>query len=98
MGIQGGALLQLLVIDDDTRNADLIRAALEGEFVQVSSTGNLEEALDLIRQVRPQLVLLDLEKSRFEGLELLEKIMELDPGTNVILMAQDYTPDSALDA
>jgi len=98
MGLQGDGLLQLLVIDADTRNADLIRAALEGEFVQVSSTGDVEEALDMIRQTRPQLVLLDLEESKFQGLELLEKIMEFDPGTNVILMAQDYTPESALDA
>lgn len=59
---------------------DAFRVALidvfggEEDFEVVGSTGDGQEALRLIEETRPELVLMDLVLSRVDGLELLERL------------------------
>jgi DNA-binding NtrC family response regulator len=46
----------------------------------------------------PQIVLTDLVMPHLSGIEVLERIMEFDPSTEVILMTAHYSSESAVEA
>src|SRR5579871_6665417 len=91
-------LLRLLVIDDDPENIALIRAALPEDFVQVTVSSAPQDTIELIQRLHPHLVLLETEQAKLAGTDLLETIIETDPGINVILMARYYDSEAAVEA
>ncbi len=52
----------------------------------------------MVLRKRPQIVLLDLVMPNVNGMELLERIVEADPGIDVILMTAHYSTESAVEA
>jgi DNA-binding NtrC family response regulator len=90
--------LKLVVIDDDPGNLKLARLALAREGLDIHFATNSQSGMDLIQQIRPQIVLLDLVIPGVQGMELLEKILEFDPGIDVILMTGYYSTESAVEA
>ena len=90
--------LTLLAIDDSPENLELIRAALEHSEVEVLTSEDPEAGLETFLRVRPRIVLLDLLMPKMTGIELLERIVAVDPGTDVILLTSHYSPESAVEA
>jgi CheY-like chemotaxis protein len=64
----------ILVVEDDTRFAATLRALVEGQgyACAVASTG--EQALALVREVRPSAILLDVGLPDVSGLSVLERL------------------------
>jgi DNA-binding NtrC family response regulator len=90
--------LKLLAIDHDPQDLALIRSALSHERVQILTASDAESALELFRRNRPNLIFLDLAIPGTNGVELLEKIVEMDPAVDVILMTAHYSTDRAVEA
>jgi DNA-binding NtrC family response regulator len=90
--------LTLLAIDDSSENLELIRAALERQDVKVLTANDPEAGFEMFLKMRPRLVLLDLVMPKVNGMELLERIVAVDPGTDVILVTSHYSPESAVEA
>jgi DNA-binding NtrC family response regulator len=88
----------LLAIDDEAQNLELIKEALSGENLQVLTARDPQAGLDLFKRLRPQIVLLDLIMPHVRGWELLEQIIAVDPGTEVILMTAHCSTESAVEA
>jgi DNA-binding NtrC family response regulator len=88
----------LAVIDDDPANIKFVRFVLANEGLEIHSASDAQSGLDLIHQVRPQIVLLDLVMPGVQGMEILQKILEFDPGIDVILMTGFYSTESAVEA
>jgi len=88
----------LAVIDDDPANIKFVRFVLANEGLEIHSSSDAQSGLDLIHQVRPQIVLLDLVMPGVQGMEVLQKILEFDPGIDVILMTGFYSTESAVEA
>ncbi len=90
--------LTVLAIDDSPENLELIRAALEQQDVEVLTASEPELGLEIFQKARPRVVLLDLVMPRVNGMEVLERIVAIDPGTDVILITSHYSPESAVEA
>jgi DNA-binding NtrC family response regulator len=90
--------LKLLAIDDAPQNLELIRAALEQPELEIFTADDPEAGFELFLRVRPRIVLLDMVMPKVNGMELLERIVGVDPGTEVILMTAHYSPESAVEA
>ena len=90
--------LKMLVVDDTPDSLELVRDALAEERLQLFTAPSAESALERFLQVRPRVVLCDLLLPGMNGLELLERIMAKDPGTDFILMTGYYSTESAVDA
>ena len=88
----------LVVIDDDPANIKLVRFVLANEGLEIHAASDAQNGLELIRRLRPQIVLLDLVMPGVQGMEVLQTILEFDPGTDVILMTGFYSTESAVEA
>jgi len=90
--------LRLVVIDDDPKNLKFVNFILANAGLEIHTASVPQEGLDLIRRLRPQVVLMDLVMPGVQGMELLQKIVEFDPGIDVILMTGYYSTESAVEA
>ncbi len=90
--------LRVVAIDDDEQHLKFIATALSQEHVVVSTTGYPQAGLELVRNEHPHLVLVDLVMPGMSGIDLLEKILGLDPGTEVVLLTGQYSTESAVEA
>lgn len=91
-------VLKLLAIDDNPENLALIAASLESECLEILTENDPEVGFETFLRLRPRIVLLDLVMPRVSGMELLEKIMAVDPGVDVILITAHYSTESAVEA
>jgi DNA-binding NtrC family response regulator len=90
--------LRVLAVDDDPQMLQVIAGALEDLEIELSKAGTGEAALELFKEMSPQVVLTDLRLEGMDGMELLEQIVKLDPGCDVILVTGHYTTESAVEA
>ena len=85
---------KVMIIEDDRFLSSLIKARLEKDGFAIAQAFDGEEAIKLLKQVRPDVVVLDLIMPRVTGFEVLEAI-SINPELNrvpvVILsnLAQD---------
>jgi DNA-binding NtrC family response regulator len=89
---------KLVIIEDDAAHLLMLRAALSCDSLEIFASANSEEGLDLVRSKRPHIVLLDLFLPGRNGMEMLEKLVDLDAGIDVIIMTGHYSPESAVEA
>src|SRR5438309_5550018 len=90
--------LKLLAIDDDAEILKLIGLALAREGLQIVTSVDPEEGFETFLRVRPRIVLLDLVMPKLSGIEVLERILSVDPGVEVILITAHYSAESAVEA
>jgi DNA-binding NtrC family response regulator len=90
--------IELLVIADNPENLKRITTALRNERVQILTATDPEVGFETFLRVRPRIILLDLVMPSASGMQLLERIVAVDPGISVILMNGNYCIDSAVEA
>jgi DNA-binding NtrC family response regulator len=90
--------MRLVIIDDDPANIKFARFILANEGLEIHSATDARGGMELIHRVRPHIVLLDLVMPGVQGMEVLQEILELDPGIDVILMTGYYSTESAVEA
>lgn len=83
----------ILIIDDDTYINNMLSEALTREGYQVSCAFSGTEALLLLQNLRPDLILLDLMLPGLSGDQLLPKISEIP----VIVVSARTDPDEKVD-
>ena len=72
-----GELPRVLVVDDEPQALKYVRDALSRAGYAPIVTGDPEEALWIMEEYEPQLVLLDLMLPGADGIELMEAILEI---------------------
>jgi len=90
--------LRVVAIDDDEQHLKFIATSLSRENVVVSTSGSPRDGLELVRKEHPHLVLSDLMMPEMSGMDLLERILEFDPGTEIVLLTGQYSTESAVEA
>ena len=73
----------VVVVEDDRRSFDLLRAYLEAAGVRVVGARDGEEGLDTVRRLSPAGVILDILLPGIDGWEVLAQL-KADPGTAAI--------------
>jgi two-component system cell cycle response regulator DivK len=75
----------VLIVDDNPMNMKLVRVLLTGEGYQVRTASDALEALDILKEWRPLLILMDIQLPGIDGLELTRRL-KADPGTDQIII------------
>jgi CheY-like chemotaxis protein len=88
-------LSRILYVDDDACMRELVRTALAGqEDFSVVTCASGFEALIIVGQLRPDLILMDAAMPRMDGVQTLEclRAMELGHHTPVVFVAAGPSP------
>jgi len=88
--------LTLLLVDDEQEFRRAISTALGRRGFKVWEAGSGEEALDIIGQRCPDLVVLDLKMPGMGGIETLTRVRERDASLPVIILTGHGDVDSAM--
>jgi DNA-binding response OmpR family regulator len=78
-----GNMPRILIADDDTPNAELIEAHLDGSGYETRITANGEETLAVARSWKPDLILLDIMMPKLSGFEVCRRL-RAEPATRGI--------------
>ncbi|OLC21627.1 MAG: hypothetical protein AUH33_01365 [Chloroflexi bacterium 13_1_40CM_68_21] len=83
----------ILVVDDDPKIAQLVRAYLEREGFAVASAGDGIAALAAVRQHRPRLIVLDVMLPELDGLSVARRVREESDVPILMLSARGSVAD-----
>lgn len=76
----------VLVVDDDDAIRRLLDALLGSAGYRVRTAADGQEALDVVREARPAVVLLDLTLPKLDGWQVLERLHTAGDATPVVLL------------
>ena len=89
---------RILVVDDEQGMRELLQYLLQGEGYSVELAESAAEALSKIKQEPFHLVLTDIKMPNMDGLQMLQRIKELDQQVVVIVMTAYSTLENAIKA
>jgi DNA-binding NtrC family response regulator len=93
-----GHTARILVVDDDADLRQALGDRLGALGLQVTLTGSGADALRLVREEGPAVVLLDLVLPGMDGMAVLEAVRREDPDTAVIVLTAYGTIARAVEA
>ena len=83
----------ILVVEDDQRTLRLERFVLEDEGFTIVSAGSGEEALKMLPQISPTLILLDIGLPGMDGFTTCQRIRESSQVPVIMVTAEDRDED-----
>lgn len=91
--------MKLMIVDD----SNIIRRKIErctdiDDIEVVATASNGAEAVERFRQLRPDLVTMDLTMPEMDGIEAVEKIVALDPDVRILVVSALSDKATAIEA
>lgn len=90
--------LSVLIAEDEKNLAHLLERVLTKEGYAIYLAFDGEEALEVIKANKIDIVLTDIKMPKVEGMSLLKQIKEMDTSIEVIVMTAFATIDTAINA
>ena len=86
----------VMLVDDHQVMRDLLRDALEhtGEFQVVAQAADGEEAVRVVREAAPDVIVMDVIMPVMDGIEACREITELLPGVRVLMLTASNEQDA----
>jgi DNA-binding NtrC family response regulator len=77
----------VLIVDDDPATLEFMQLYVESEGYEVATAGTGEEALQLAASRRFHISLTDLQLPDLDGIELVKRLREVSPDTEIIMVS-----------
>src|SRR5207247_9679715 len=84
---------RILVVDDDPQIRRVLRTALIAQGYEVADARNGEEAVEKLHDEKPDLVILDMNMPRMNGLETCRSIRTTSDVPIIMLTVRDAESD-----
>lgn len=84
----------ILINDDEPEILKLLKAEFEDQGFIVKTTLRSKDALEIIENERPDLLITDIKMPEMLGTELIDKLLEMDIYLPIIVMSGHMTYDS----
>ncbi|EEX40728.1 response regulator transcription factor [Vibrio sp. Vb2880] len=93
-------MIKLVLADDHRLMQDGLKSRLEREdnLSILACVGTGDDALDMTRKLKPDVLLLDINMPRMNGLEVLERIQQSNLNTSVIMLSMHDSKDYVIRA
>lgn len=75
----------ILIIDDDNQIRDLLQKFLQKQGWHIANTSNAEQAREILKTIKPDLIILDVMMPNESGFEFLEKL-RVNNNTPVLML------------
>lgn len=89
---------KIMVVDDEKNIRIMLKRVLSGDQYEIDEAVNGLEALQKIAQEKYDAILLDLKMPEMNGLQVIDKIKEMDITTPIIMMSAYGTIPEAVEA
>ncbi len=89
---------KILVVDDQRAVCYSFQRFLQSEGFDVHTATSGEDALSVLNDANPDLVIMDVRMPEMDGLEVLRRIKESHPKVQVIMMTAFSTTEKAIEA
>ena len=81
-------IVKVLVIDDSPMVFKAVKKALEPEgFQMIGQAFNGQEGLDMVNQLKPDIVVLDITMPIMDGIQTAECLFQKNPASKVIILS-----------
>ena len=90
--------IRILVVEDDADALTVLRDRLESMGHQVLTAMDGQAALDVLQDVMPDLLFLDIEMPRLNGIEVLKRVRKMWPDLPAVVMTAYGTIPLAVEA
>ena len=81
-------VLKLMIVDDSNLiRKKITRSSDESMFEVVATAENGKQALDYFEQYKPDVVTMDLTMPEMNGIDCIEKIVGINPGTRILVVS-----------
>lgn len=89
---------KILVIDDEKNILESVKMVLTYENYPVETTNNGLDGIDLFKEIKPDIVLLDVKMPGFNGIDVLRQLKEINEFSEVIMISGHSGIEEALEA
>ena len=93
-----GALKLMIVDDSRIIRRKIARCLEEHELDVIGRASNGVEAVNIFRTARPDLVTMDLTMPEMDGIECVEKLVNLDPSVKILVVSALADKATAIEA
>jgi two-component system nitrogen regulation response regulator NtrX len=91
-------MAKILIVDDESSIQRAVRQLFEYEDHTVAVASDGPEALEAAEAFRPDVIFLDVKMPGMDGLEVLARIKQADPGAVVVMISGHGTINTAVEA
>jgi DNA-binding NtrC family response regulator len=96
--VANSSQVELIAIDDDPFVLTFAENVLAQPGLNISRFNDSMQGWEAIRRIRPDIVLLDQNVADANGRDLFSRILEFDPGIQVVILTGNQSTDSAVAA
>ena len=89
---------RILIVDDEDVIAATLQEFLQGEGYEVAIAGDVPSALAVAERFEPDLALCDVQLPGADGIELLDRLLQVRPETLVMMITAFATVENAVAA
>ena len=79
-------MARLLIVDDEADVREFAANLFRKRKIDVDTAANGKEALEKIEKAKPELILLDIKMEGMDGIEILERVKQIDQNIKVIMV------------
>src|SRR5579859_3460620 len=87
---------RVLIVEDNEMSVGLLRATLARAGLRaVHAVTDSELAIEAVKELRPDLILLDLHMPKVDGYQVLSQLRQLDDEVPVLVLTADTTREAS---
>jgi len=90
--------IKILVIDDEKNILESIKMVLTYENYKVETAGSGLDGIDLFKEIKPDIVLLDVKMPGYNGLEVLKNLKDINQFAEIIMISGHSGIEEAVEA
>ena len=79
--------IKVFVVDDEEDTREYIKSHFKRRGYHMLTAGSAEEALPIIKEENPNIMLLDINLPKMNGIELLKLVRQFNPTIRVVLVS-----------
>jgi len=98
VGPEARATLRLLIVDDDRTLREGCASILQGDGYTVTVTGRADDAMELVKRKRFDIILCDLYLTPVSGMDILKATLEAHKETIFVVMTGNPSVTSSIEA
>lgn len=87
--------IEILVVDDEAIVGERLRAFLEADGHYVETFTNSQKALQRLEEKSFDIVISDIRMEEIDGVQIMERVVEMSPRTKVIMITGYATMELA---